>query len=109
MCAEWTGLAMLDCPMQPHDRKAFTHKRVNAVADYDLTREVLTGKMSPGCSNGSSSICASSASCSGRPENRGHYPPSNADEHTRPLPRPISPSPSPSAIGIAIGIGITAR
>ncbi len=33
--------------MQPHDRKAFTHKRVKAVADYDITREMLTGRMSP--------------------------------------------------------------
>jgi len=29
--------------MQPHDRKAFTHKRVKAIADYDLMREMLMG------------------------------------------------------------------
>ena len=48
--------------MPPHDRKAFTHQRVKAVADYDLTREMLMGTMSPSCSNGSSSTCASSDS-----------------------------------------------
>jgi len=38
--------------MQPDDSKAFTHQRVKAVADYDLTREMLTGRMSPSCSSG---------------------------------------------------------
>jgi hypothetical protein len=33
--------------MQPDNREAFTDQRVKAVADYDLTREMLTGRMPP--------------------------------------------------------------
>jgi hypothetical protein len=36
--------------VQPNDRKAFTRERMKPVADYDFTREMLTGSMSPSCS-----------------------------------------------------------
>jgi hypothetical protein len=34
---------------QADHREALTHKRVEAVADYDVTREMLTGRMTPTC------------------------------------------------------------
>lgn len=37
--------------MLPDDSEAFTRQRVKAVADYDIAREMLTGRMSPRCLN----------------------------------------------------------
>jgi hypothetical protein len=44
-------------------REALTHKRVEAVAHYDVLREMLTGRMVPPCSMNSRRTCGRAGGC----------------------------------------------